>query len=110
MSNPSLQLTVSQIRLLLCAVGEVANIFVKTHILLPDLKPMSHMTCDQSNVMFERASGAHDHDVSELYTFNDVGVCLHARSLKQQFVTAWSQKVSFSTAIICALVDGGCKL
>ena len=89
-----LQWSVSQIRLLLCAVGEEAAIFIKTHILPPDLKPVSHMTCSQSDVILERTSGPNDHNISELYTFKDVGVCLHTRPLKQQFVTAWSQKVS----------------
>ena len=89
-----LQWTVSQVRLLLCAVGEEAAIFVKTHILPPDLKPVSHMTCNQSDVTLEKASGPHNCNISELYTLKDVGVCLHAKSLKQQYVTAWSQKVS----------------
>ena len=84
-------------RLLLCAVGDAAAIFVKTHILPTDLIPVAHMTSSQTDRVFERTYRTlpdSKQKVSELYIHKDVAVCLHVKALKQQFTTSWAQTVS----------------
>ena len=83
--------------MLVCAVGDAAAIFVKTHILPSDLTPVAHMTSGQSDRVFERTYQTlpgSKQQVSELFVHEDVAVCLHVKALKQQFTTSWAQTVS----------------
>lgn len=86
-------------RLLLCAIGDAPSIFVKTHILPLELTPAAHVTSVQSDEVFDRAyntRGDNKQQISELYTQNDIAVCLHVKTLKQQYATSWAQTVSKS--------------
>lgn len=84
-------------RLLLCAVGGAAAIFVKTHILPPELTPAAHVITGQSDGVFERSyqsQHGNRQQVSELYEHKEITVCLHEKALKQQFAMSWAETVS----------------
>ena len=92
----------SNSRLLLCAIGDAAAIFVKTHVLPPGLMPTAHVISGQSDEVFERTQHVRldsKQQVSELYIHNDVAVCLHGKTLKQQFAVSWAQTVSVNFAV-----------
>ena len=84
-------------RLLLCAVGDAAAIFVKTHILPTGSTPEAHVISGQSDKVFERTYGTlpdSKQQLSELYMHKDTAVCLHVKTLKQQFAMPWAKMVS----------------
>lgn len=84
-------------RLLLCAVGDAAAIFVKTHILPTGVTPAAHVISGQSDEVFERTYRTlpdNKQQVSELYMHKDMAVCLHIKTLKQQFTMSWAKVVS----------------
>ena len=84
--------------MLLCAVGDAAAIFVKTHILPIGLTPAAHVISGQSDDVFERTYRTLPdikQQVSELYLHKDMAVCLHVKTLKQQFAISWAKVVSW---------------
>lgn len=92
-----LQWNSSNSRLLLCAIGDAATIFARTHILPPGQMPSAHVISGQSDEVFERSQHMRPdskQQVSELYVHNDVAVCLHRKTMKQQFSVSWAQTVS----------------
>jgi len=94
------------VRLLLCAVGDAATIFVKTHVLPLELTPVAHVISGQSDEVFERAHKAridNKQQISELYIYKDITVCLHVKTLKQQFTIPWAQTVSRFCVYLYAL-------
>ena len=83
---------------MLCAVGDATAIFVKTHILPAGTTPVAHMISSQSDEVFERTYHAPPdtkQQVSELYMHKEMAICLHVKTLKQQFAVSWAKEVSW---------------
>ena len=94
-------------RLLLCAVGDAAAIFVKAHILPAGLTPIARVISGQSDKVFERTYLTlpdNKQQVSELYIHKDIAVCLHIKTLKQQFAMSWAKTVSNFGVIYCQCI------